>query len=150
MRRSLVQEMNPLTCNLAVIPLMPSHAKFWMELYRDEEVKKQMYTAPTDSEQALLDYLKPRSAFTVFLNDQPIGGFTITNLGNRLGTFGFVIHPNYRGLGLASAIIKELEIKAKEMGIATLRADVYSDNTPSIKALESAGFRPFVWLEKNI
>jgi RimJ/RimL family protein N-acetyltransferase len=43
-----------------------------------------------------------------------------------------------------------LEIKAKEMGIATLRADVYSDNTPSIKALESAGFRPFVWLEKNI
>jgi RimJ/RimL family protein N-acetyltransferase len=129
---------------------MPSHAKFWLELYLDEEVKKQMYTAPTDSEQALLDYLRPRSAFTVFQNDQPIGGFTITNLGNRLGTFCFLIHPNYRGHGLATAILKELEIKAKEMGIATLRADVYSDNTPSIKALVKSGFRPFVWLEKNV
>jgi RimJ/RimL family protein N-acetyltransferase len=129
---------------------MPSHAKFWLELYRDEEVKKQMYTAPTDSEQALLDYLRPRSAFTVFQNDQPIGGFTITNLGNRLGTLCFLIHPNYMGQGLATAILKELEIKDKEMGIATLRADVYSDNTPSIKALVKSGFRPFVWLEKNV
>lgn len=67
-----------------------------------------------------------------------------------MGTLCFLIHPNYMGQGLATAILKELEIKAKEMGIATLRADVYSDNTPSIKALVKSGFRPFVWLEKNV
>ena len=128
----------------------PANAKFWLEIYRDDAVKTQMYAAPTSSEEALIDYLSSRMVYTVFSNDRPVGGFTISKEKDRIGTFGMVLHPKARGSGLSNDIMKELELKARDLGFLTLRADVYSDNFPCIRALEKSGFRRFIWFEKNI
>ena len=131
-------------------PYSKDDSAFWLSLYRDTEVKKQMYAAPTNSEEDLTEYLADRHVFTVFLDNTPVGGFTITQEKDHLASVGFVLHPNYRGLGIAGKILKLVEVEAKRLGIYTLRADVYADNHPSLRTLESAGFRKFLWLEKNM
>jgi RimJ/RimL family protein N-acetyltransferase len=125
-------------------------AKFWLLLYEDEDVKRQMYAAPITSEEELVSYLTKRKVFTVFMGEKPVGGFTITPEKDHLATFGFLIHPEYRGHGISHNILKLLQLEANKLGIFTLRADVYADNMPSIRALENMGFRKFIWLEKNI
>lgn len=136
--------------DLTAKPFSIQDAGFWLSLYRDESVKRQMYAAPTTSEKELSDYLSDRNVFTVLLGDTLVGGFTITLEKDHLGSVGIVLHSDFRGRGLASKILALLETEATKLGVFTLRADVYADNTPSIRALESVGFRKFLWLEKNI
>ena len=136
--------------SLKVRPFEPADAQFWLGIYRDEKVKKQMYAAPTDSADALISYLSARRVFTVWLGDLRVGGFTITTEKDRLGTFGIVVESSHRGRGLSSEIMRLMEHEARNLGVLTLRGDVYADNMPSIRALENAGFRKFLWFEKNI
>lgn len=136
--------------SLKVRPFEPADAQFWLGIYRDEEVKKQMYAAPTDSADALISYLSARRVFTVWLGDLRVGGFTITTEKDRLGTFGIVVESSHRSRGLSSEIMRLMEREARNLGVLTLRGDVYADNMPSIRALENAGFRKFLWFEKNI
>lgn len=131
-------------------PFSESDSAFWLSLYRDSEVKRQMYAAPTTSDKELSEYLSNRRVFTVLLGSTPVGGFTITQEKDHLASVGFVLHSTYRGMGIAAKILTLLEVEAKKMGVFTLRADVYADNYPSLRTLESAGFRKFLWLEKNL
>jgi RimJ/RimL family protein N-acetyltransferase len=135
---------------LVALPFAVSDAGFWLEIYRDEEVKKQMYAAPTDSVDSLISYLSARKVFTVWMQDKRVGGFTITPEKDRMATFGIVVDSQHRGRGLSSEIMVLMEKEARQLGALTLRGDVYADNTPSIRALENAGFRKFLWYEKNI
>lgn len=125
-------------------------SEFWLEIYRDGEVKRQMYSAPVDSAESLIGYLSTRKTFTVWLDNQRIGGFTITQEKDRMASFGIVLKASHRGKWLSSQIMNLLEIEAHKLGVMTLRGDVYADNAPSIKALANAGFRKFLWFEKNI
>lgn len=123
---------------------------FWLELYRDPDVRRQMYAAPTESEDALNAYLAPRNIFTVWQDDQRVGGFTITPEKDRMATFGILVHPKHRGRGFSNQILRLLESEANHRGFLTLRADVYAENEPCLAALRRAGYRRFIWLEKNI
>ena len=123
---------------------------FWLEMYRDEEVKKQMYAAPLETPSDLWDYLSPRQVFTVWLNANRVGGFTISLERDLLATFGIVIHPTHRKKRISQFVVQQLEKEAKKMGVKTLRADVYDDNFACIKSLSGQGFRRFIWMEKNI
>ncbi len=123
---------------------------FWMALYSDPEVRRQMYAAPIDSLSEFKSFLRKRTVFTVFQNAQRIGGFTITRESQFMGTFGFLVHPNERGKSYGGQIMMLLEKQAIQMGLKTLRADVYDDNVRSIKNLEKSGFRRFIWMEKNL
>jgi len=125
-------------------------AGFWLQLYNDPEVRKQMYAAPVSSEAELSAYLSTRTVFTVLADGNPVGGFTITPEKDRLATFGIVVAEGSRGQGLGWQIMKLAEETAAEMGFLTLRGDVYADNYPSIRVLERSGFRKFLWFEKNI
>ena len=136
--------------NIDVKPFDSSHAKFWLEVYRDKTVQHQMYAAPTDSEKDLIEYLSSRLVYTIFLADKPIGGFTLSKEKDRMGTFGIVLHPNCRGNGFSLQIMQHIEITARDHGLLTLRGDVYSDNYPCIRVLEKSGFRRFIWFEKNL
>jgi RimJ/RimL family protein N-acetyltransferase len=127
-----------------------AHAGFWLDLYKDEVVRHQMYAAPTSCEDELIKYLSARVVYTVFQDQKAIGGFTLTPEKDRIATFGIVLHPTARGKKISHLIMQEIESKAKELGMLTLRGDVYSDNVPCIKALEKNGFRKFIWFEKNI
>jgi GNAT superfamily N-acetyltransferase len=123
---------------------------FWQEMYLDDEVKKQMYAAPTESVMALWDYLSSRHVFTVWVDDDRVGGFTISNEKDLIATFGIVIHRRYRKKGMGDFLMNELVTEAKKLGVKTLRADVYEDNIACLRVLSRKGFRRFIWLEKNI
>lgn len=137
-------------CQLAYFPFTESDVDFWIDCYKDPVIRLQMYAIPTDRETAKEYLLQNKRAFTIFYGSQRIGGFTISGVTDRIGTFGFFVSKDFRGKRLAKDILQFVEIEAQKSGYLTLRADVYADNCPSIKTLESSGFRPFVWLEKNI
>lgn len=127
-----------------------SDMAFWLEMYRDEEVSRQMYAAPTDSEKLLWDYLAPRNVFTVWRETERIGGFTLSPEKDLLATFGVVIHPKYRNQRLGESLMSLVFQESKKLGIKTLRADIYDDNKPCIYLMNNCGFRKFIWMEKNI
>lgn len=123
---------------------------FWLEIYKDEEVRRQMYAAPTASTDALWDYLSHRHVFTAWAGKKRFGGFTLTIEKGLLATFGIVIHPEFRDCGYGPTLLGMLESEARKLGIKTLRADVYDDNHACIRMLNGEGFRRFIWMEKNI
>ena len=134
-------------------PLAKHDLTFWHQMYSDPEVKRQMYARPIETDEALFRYLcqeETAYAFTVVRESQLIGGFTIRKETDTRGTFGVLIHKDFRGRGLGVQVMKLLEQSARELGLLTLRADVYEDNLPSIRLLEKCGFRRFIWLEKNL
>ena len=121
-----------------------------MQIYRDKEVKRQMYAAPTESPEILWTYISSRHAYTVWDKAQRIGVFSISKERDLLATFGIAIHPDFRGSGYGKDIIRLLTETALSLGIKTLRADVYEDNRACIKVLAADGFRKFIWMEKNL
>jgi len=131
-------------------PATKDDMSFWLEIYRDDEVRNQMYAAPIQSTEELWTYLSNRMVFTAWVDGDRIGGFTITREKDLMVTFGIAIHPDYRKRGLGKTLMGLLEIEASKMGTKTLRADVYEDNQPCIRLLNRDGFRRFIWMEKNI
>jgi RimJ/RimL family protein N-acetyltransferase len=124
---------------------------FWKSIYEDPEVQRQMYSAPFTSKTALWDYLRcEQQSFTVWQNEQRIGGFLLSQVAHLIGTFSIVIHKEFRGIGYGKEVMNLLEAQAKKSGYMTLRADIYADNASSIKLMENRGFRRFVWYEKNL
>ena len=134
-------------------PMRMSDLPFWREMYSDDRVKLEMYSIPRQTDEEMFNYFNKEGvakAFTVTLSDISVGGFTIQKENPTLGSFGFIVHKDHRGIGLGAKIIEIVQIRAKEMGLHTLRADVYADNKESISVLAKAGFRTFIWLEKNL
>lgn len=124
---------------------------FWMEIYKDPEVLRQMYAAPLESDKALWRYLHcEQKAFTVWESQKRIGGFLLSAIAPFIGTFSVVIHTTFRGRGYGGEVMRLIEQEATKESFKTLRADVYCDNKCSIALLENCGFRQFLWLEKNI
>jgi RimJ/RimL family protein N-acetyltransferase len=120
--------------NLKSQPMTLQDIPFWKEMYSDPETQKQMYAPPAGSDRELLNYFyQPGKlqAFTVTLDGKPVGGFTVEKDNESTGTFGFVVHSKYRNRGFGHKLVQMVEQKAKEMGIRTIRADVYSDNEKS-------------------
>lgn len=135
---------------LSAQPLREEEYGFWAGLYAEESIRRQMYSAPLDSLESFKAFLRKRTLFTLLLDGAPIGGFSITREGQFMATFGFMLAPEFRGRGFSRNILEMLMEQAAAMGFRTLRADVYADNVPSIRALQSAGFRTFIWMEKNL
>jgi len=124
--------------------------EFWIESYMDPAISKQMYAIPLERN-AAVDYLSSeKTAYTVFNNGLQIGGFTVSAVTDRIGTFGFFLSKPYRGQGFGKEILRFAEKEAAKQGFLTMRADVYADNNRSIETLKTRGFRLFVWMEKNL
>jgi RimJ/RimL family protein N-acetyltransferase len=116
----------------------------------DPAISKQMYAIPLERN-AAVDYLSSaKTAYTVFNDGQRIGGFTVSAVTDRIGTFGFFLSKPYRGQGFGKEILRFAENEAAKQGFLTMRADVYADNNRSIETLKNRGFRLFVWMEKNL
>lgn len=135
---------------LTARPIQESAYEFWKSLYKDVEIRRQMYAAPMDSMESFKAFLRKRTLFTVFHGENAVGGFSLTREDQFMATFGYMLSPAYRSRGYATNILEMLTKQAHVMGFRTLRADIYEDNVASIKALNSAGFRKFIWMEKNI
>jgi GNAT superfamily N-acetyltransferase len=141
--------MLPRSLELSATPIVYDDIPFWMEIYEDDIVKRQMYAPPLDTPVSLWAYLTARQTFTVWLEPERVGGFMIAQQ-DHIGTFGLALHRTYRGRGYGGPLMGLIEQTARALGIRTLRADVYEDNDACLKLLNQANFRTFVWLEKNI
>lgn len=136
---------------LHVEPLHSSHLHEWLSIYRDPEVRRQMYAAPTENEAVLEQYLRRRRFYSVLdAEGVLVGGFNFYEEEGSRACFGIVIHPAFRGQGLGREIVRLMKDEARSLGFATLRADVYADNAPCLGLLDRTGFRRFVWVETNL
>jgi RimJ/RimL family protein N-acetyltransferase len=127
---------------------------FWKDIYSDCDVKEHMNAAPLETDREFWEYLNRSERFVVFqsedLKEILIGGFTLYHRDNKSAEFGIVTHPNFRGMGLGRIIVEFLEETAKDLGIKTLKADVYADNKACLSLLNKNDFKPIVFLEKNL
>lgn len=135
---------------LVATPLKRSHLRAWLEIYRDPEVMRQMYAAPTDSTKALWSYLQKRKFYSVLQDGNVVGGFNFYDIHDSRACFGVVTHPNFRGKGLGRELVRLMRAEAKRLGYRTLRADIYLDNKPCLALVRKTGFRQFVWVETNV
>jgi RimJ/RimL family protein N-acetyltransferase len=131
-----------------------SDLTFWKEVYSDPDVKKFMALwgkEPSDT-QEFWEYLNTSERFVVYdiATEELVGGFTLYHRENKTAEFGIAIHPKFRGIGLGKIVLDFLQDTAKDLGIKTLKADVYEENKPSLSLLRGNGFRDVVFLEKNI
>lgn len=51
------------------------------------------------------------------------------------------IHPDYKGRGLGKQLLQQLVKGSEEVGIWTLQAGIFPENTASVKLHEQCGFR---------
>lgn len=56
------------------------------------------------------------------------------------GLISYAVHPDHRGRGYGTAILRALKSEAARLGIDRLRGDVKAVNGPSLAAFRSAGF----------
>jgi RimJ/RimL family protein N-acetyltransferase len=128
---------------------------FWKEVYQDPDVKIHMNAMPMETDKQFWEYLNHSDRYVVYNMDDSqeknlIGGFSLYEREDKVAFFGIVIHPNFRGLGLGKVVLEYLNETAKDLGIKTLKADVYEENLACISLLKSGGFKPIIFLEKNL
>lgn len=135
---------------LVAIRLNRSHLPAWLEIYRDPEVMRQMYAAPTFSTSSLWNYLQKRKFYSVLQDGAVVGGFNFYDIHDSRACFGVVTHPDFRGKGLGRKLVRLMKAEAKRLGYRTLRADIYLDNKACLALVKKTGFRQFVWVETNV
>jgi RimJ/RimL family protein N-acetyltransferase len=67
------------------------------------------------------------------------GRFAADNPGSAKAELAFVTGGNYRGLGIASLILRHLVRIAQESGIAGFEADVLAENQPMLAVFRRSG-----------
>jgi len=62
--------------------------------------------------------------------------------GARTAFIGYTLHPDHAGRGLATEVARALvSLCFRELGVATVKADVFRPHVASQRVLEKAGFR---------
>lgn len=118
------------------------------EWYSDPGSSRQLYSAPDDETEFACYILQPHR-FIVTGDGTPVATFKI-ELQGSVAMLGILVAPEFRGLGVSKMALKLAEGEARALGHHSLSVDIYSDNEAAIAAFSSAGFREFVWYEKNI
>jgi GNAT superfamily N-acetyltransferase len=59
---------------------------------------------------------------------------------SHIGLIRIVVHPDYRRLGIAAILIREIEEIALHAGLARLNAECMVEQTQAIAAFQNAGF----------
>lgn len=133
---------------LYAVPLRRNELKIFRDLHAT--AGDMMYALPAD-DRALLKALRGANPHLVYDSmTMLMGYFTISRIGPFTGTFGLLIKPGSRRCGFGKKLLALVESSAADMGIPTLRADIYSSNAAALALVRSSGYREFVWLEKNI
>jgi len=129
---------------------------FWVDVYKDSTTLDNMNSIPDMKDtNDLWHHLNKIDRYVVFsledgIEKEVTGGFSFYNRKDEEATFGLVIHPKFRGHGLGYVLMDWLTDTAKDLGIKTLKADVYSDNIACLNVLRRKGFRELVYLEKHL
>jgi GNAT superfamily N-acetyltransferase len=116
--------------------------------YSDSESVHQLYAAP-DNETDFAYYMLQPHRFILAEDDVPIATFRIEKQG-AAGVLGILVAPEARGRGVSELVLEFAEEAAHKLGFNILSVDIYSDNEAARRAFAKAGFREFLWYEKNI
>jgi ribosomal protein S18 acetylase RimI-like enzyme len=68
----------------------------------------------------------------------------------HIGNIGYLVHPDFRKLGIGTLLIKKSIELAAEKGFEILIAEVSHDNTTSISIFKKFGFKKFGRLENAL
>lgn len=94
-----------------------------------------------DAEVAVIE-LEGEIIATGYAHKQPSKPYVESDYHAFLG-FMFV-HPDHRGKGLNRLLMDHLFAWARSRGLPEVRLEVYSNNTPAIRAYEKTGFKPYI------
>lgn len=131
--------------NLIFKKVKAGDASLLARWFNDAEVSKYMdITLPCDAEQLVVYILSSADeGFMVYLDNRAIGFASIYNMNGCTGEVSYLIgEKEHRGRGLGKKIVKSLVVHGfTRLGLSSLFASSTVENHPSIRALESAGFR---------
>lgn len=103
---------------------------------------------PESSKEKMLGYwISPdKHCFVAEVEGAVAGSFLIKNnqpdLGNHVANASYIVHPEFRGLGIGRKIGEASIFKAKELGYHAMQFNyVIKTNTPAVTLWKSLGFR---------
>lgn len=76
---------------------------------------------------------------------QQLGGWK-----RHIGRVSVLVHPQFRGLGLASALVEELMQIGRDIGLEKLEAEFIGGQERAIKVFSQLGFRTILRLEDYV
>lgn len=156
----MVEQTNPATEHALPWPIVPldlldaTQAKNWLELL-DHYAHDPMGGGSGLSAYAkanLLRQLQDLSSFhgaMVVIGDRPVGlincftGFSTFAAKPLLNIHDIVVHAEFRGQGIAQALLQWAEEKALGLGCCKLTLEVLSNNRRAMLAYDRAGFVPY-------
>ncbi|MFE8940611.1 GNAT family N-acetyltransferase [Streptomyces sp. NPDC007872] len=137
-----------MTASVLVVPLTADHADEVVAIHRagiDEGNATFETTAPSWER---FDAAKlPEHRFAaVDETGRVLGWVAATRVSDRCAYAGVVehsvyVHPDARGRGVASALLKALVESTEAAGIWTVQSGIFPENTASLAVHERAGFR---------
>ncbi|MFC9395540.1 GNAT family N-acetyltransferase [Streptomyces sp. NPDC057027] len=137
-----------MTTSTIVVPLAAEHADEVVAIYQagiDEGDATFETTAPTWAE---FDAAKlPEHRFAaVDETGRVLGWVAVTKVSDRCAYAGVVehsvyVHPDARGRGVASALLKALVDSTEGAGIWTIQSGIFPENAASLAVHARAGFR---------
>jgi ribosomal protein S18 acetylase RimI-like enzyme len=108
--------------------------------------RRSLGDSPYTPEEALTILRRPEHhAYLALAAGRPVGfcsSFeTPTDAGPRLELDMLGVHPDYRGRGVATSLLRAAMAGARARGVRLFRGTVAADNLPSQRAFEGAGLR---------
>ena len=94
------------------------------------------------SEQAFLDTLiRPQAAYYVAeLDGKIVGHCGVTDIVGEGEITNVAVLTEYRGCGIAGAMLERLLLEGKEAGMTAFTLEVRAGNVPAIRLYEKSGF----------
>ncbi|MFC8536569.1 GNAT family N-acetyltransferase [Streptomyces sp. NPDC057249] len=140
--------MGGLSTSAVIAPLTPEHAEQVLAVYQagiDEGNATFETVAPAWE---AFDAAKlPEHRFAALDADGTVLGWVAASrVSDRCAYEGVVehsvyVHPDARGRGVASALLKALVDSTERAGIWTIQSGIFPENTPSLAVHQRAGFR---------
>ncbi|MEU1861798.1 GNAT family N-acetyltransferase [Streptomyces gardneri] len=137
-----------MTAAAVVVPLTADHADEVIAIYQagiDEGNATFETTAPTWEQFDTAKLAEHRFA-ALDEDGRVLGWVAATKVSDRCAYAGVVehsvyVHPDARGRGVASALLKALVDSTEAAGIWTIQSGIFPENAASLAAHERAGFR---------
>lgn len=139
-----------------VRPLQPDDEDSFYELFLAVPEQERMFIKHRVTERAVIrdwcqniDYGR-NLALLALKNGQVIGDATLhQQLGGwrrHIGRVSVLVHPEFRGRGLAKALVDELTEIASQLGLSKIEAEFIGEQAAAIRLFEHLGFSPLVRL----
>ncbi len=85
--------------------------------------------------------LHPDTSLVAEVKGKVVGyAIAAKEVGRKLHLLNFAVHPEYRGLGIGTALLQALERLARRKGLKQIYLEVEEDNYTAIRVYEKLGY----------